>query len=198
MDKPRDHCGLFGVFNHPDAARLTYFGLHALQHRGQESAGIATSVRDEARGRQTMPVHKDFGLVLDVFDDEALFEQTLLGGLSGLGSPIGELTRGLWEFDAVINNLGASMPDGAPATKKVSASDTYGKQIAELVKKVGIGPDTAAQIGKFAGKGLAGAFEGQAAAGVASLLGIKTSGTGSAVGGALGGLTGIPGARAMK
>ena len=79
MDKPRDHCGLFGVFNHPDAARLTYFGLHALQHRGQESAGIATSVRDEARRRQTMPVHKDFGLVLDVFDDEALFEQTLLG-----------------------------------------------------------------------------------------------------------------------
>ena len=79
MDKPRDHCGLFGVFNHPDAARLTYFGLHALQHRGQESAGIATSVRDEARRRQAMPVHKDFGLVLDVFDDEALFEQTLLG-----------------------------------------------------------------------------------------------------------------------
>ncbi|HEX8298994.1 MAG TPA: amidophosphoribosyltransferase [Rubricoccaceae bacterium] len=79
MDKPRDHCGLFGVFNHPDAARLTYFGLHALQHRGQESAGIATSVRDEARGRQTMPVHKDFGLVLDVFDNEAIFEQTLLG-----------------------------------------------------------------------------------------------------------------------
>ena len=79
MDKPRDHCGLFGVFNHPDAARLTYFGLHALQHRGQESAGIATSVRDEARGRQAMPVHKDFGLVLDVFDDEAVFEQTLLG-----------------------------------------------------------------------------------------------------------------------
>ncbi len=78
MDKPRDHCGLFGVFNHPDAARLTYFGLHALQHRGQESAGIATSVRDEAGGRQTMPVVKDFGLVLDVFD-EPDFEQTLLG-----------------------------------------------------------------------------------------------------------------------
>lgn len=79
MDKPRDHCGLFGVFNHPDAARLTYFGLHALQHRGQESAGIATSVRDEARGCQTMPVVKAFGLVLDVFDDEAIFDQTLLG-----------------------------------------------------------------------------------------------------------------------
>ncbi len=79
MDKPRDHCGLFGVFNHPDAARLTYFGLHALQHRGQESAGIVTSVYDEARGRRTMPVLKDFGLVLDVFRDRELFDQTLVG-----------------------------------------------------------------------------------------------------------------------
>ena len=79
MDKARDHCGIFGVFNHPDAARLTYFGLHALQHRGQESAGIVTSVYDEAKGRKVMPVYKDFGLVLDVFDDEDLFETTLLG-----------------------------------------------------------------------------------------------------------------------
>ena len=79
MDKPRDHCGLFGVFNHPDAARLTYFGLHALQHRGQESAGIVTSVYDETRGRRTMPVVKDFGLVLDVFDDREAFEATLVG-----------------------------------------------------------------------------------------------------------------------
>ena len=79
MDKPRDHCGIFGVFNHPDAARLTYFGLHALQHRGQESAGIVTSVYDEAKGRKVMPVEKDFGLVLDVFDDEDVFETTLVG-----------------------------------------------------------------------------------------------------------------------
>ena len=79
MDKARDHCGLFGIFNHPEAARLTYFGLHALQHRGQESAGIVTSTFDEARGRHTMPRHKDFGLVLDVFNDSSLFETTLLG-----------------------------------------------------------------------------------------------------------------------
>ena len=79
LDKPRDHCGIFGVFNHPDAARLTYYGLHALQHRGQESAGIVTSVYDEARGRRTMPVLKDFGLVLDVFADKAQFDDTLVG-----------------------------------------------------------------------------------------------------------------------
>lgn len=79
MDKPRDHCGLFGVYNHPDAAHLTYLGLHALQHRGQESAGIVTSVYDEAGGRRTMPSMKDFGLVLDVFRDRERFEATLAG-----------------------------------------------------------------------------------------------------------------------
>ena len=40
-DKPREACGIFGIHSHPEAARLTYFGLYALQHRGQESAGIA-------------------------------------------------------------------------------------------------------------------------------------------------------------
>ena len=41
--KPRESCGLFGIFGEPDAAQMTYFGLHSLQHRGQESAGIASS-----------------------------------------------------------------------------------------------------------------------------------------------------------
>ena len=41
MDKFRDECGVFGIFGHPEAAHLTYLGLYALQHRGQESAGIA-------------------------------------------------------------------------------------------------------------------------------------------------------------
>ncbi|MHC4386649.1 MAG: amidophosphoribosyltransferase, partial [Planctomycetota bacterium] len=42
-DRPKDECGVCGIFGHPDAARLTYFGLYALQHRGQESTGIVTS-----------------------------------------------------------------------------------------------------------------------------------------------------------
>jgi amidophosphoribosyltransferase len=65
-DHFRDQCGLFGIFGHPEAARLTYLGLYALQHRGQESAGIAAS--DGTRIR----VHKAMGLVNDVFDDEVL------------------------------------------------------------------------------------------------------------------------------
>ena len=41
-DKLKEECGVFGVFGHPDAAALTALGLHALQHRGQESAGIVS------------------------------------------------------------------------------------------------------------------------------------------------------------
>lgn len=62
-DHFRDHCGLFGVFGHPDAARLTYLGLYALQHRGQESAGIVTS------DGQRLRLEKGMGLVSDVFDE---------------------------------------------------------------------------------------------------------------------------------
>ena len=63
MDESVKHyCGLFGVFGHRDAARLTYLGLYALQHRGEESAGIVTT-----DGRQ-LHVHRGMGLVSEVFD----------------------------------------------------------------------------------------------------------------------------------
>ncbi len=67
-DHFRDECGVFAVFGHPDAARLTYLGLHALQHRGQESAGIATVEGPSA----PMHVHRAMGLVQDVFNQEVL------------------------------------------------------------------------------------------------------------------------------
>lgn len=79
MRSVSDNCGVFGIYNVPDAARLTYFGLHALQHRGQESCGIVTSTFDEHRKRPIMPVHKDFGLVLDVFSNPNIFNSSLLG-----------------------------------------------------------------------------------------------------------------------
>jgi amidophosphoribosyltransferase len=64
---PRDACGVFGVWApNEEVAKLAYFGLYALQHRGQESAGIAVS-----RGGQIL-VHKDMGLVSQVFDENAL------------------------------------------------------------------------------------------------------------------------------
>ena len=74
-DGPRDECGVFGVYapGH-DVARLTYFGLYALQHRGQESAGIAT-----CEGGMLMTL-RDLGLVSQVFDEEKL--QGLAGDMA--------------------------------------------------------------------------------------------------------------------
>ncbi|MFP4473934.1 MAG: amidophosphoribosyltransferase [Desulfatibacillaceae bacterium] len=66
-DAPREACGVFGITNHPEAATLTYFGLYALQHRGQESAGIA--VRN---GGGDLRLHKNLGLVSDVFNTDIL------------------------------------------------------------------------------------------------------------------------------
>jgi amidophosphoribosyltransferase len=65
-DKPREACGIFGICGHPEAAPITYFGLYALQHRGQESAGISVA-RDG-----TIDEHRGMGLVSDVFDMERL------------------------------------------------------------------------------------------------------------------------------
>src|SRR5260370_490404 len=59
-------CGVFAIYGHAEAANLTYLGLHALQHRGQESAGIVTS-----DGRQLF-AHRAMGLVHDVFSQEQL------------------------------------------------------------------------------------------------------------------------------
>lgn len=75
-ERPREACGLFGIHGHPDASKLTYFGLYALQHRGQESAGIAVC-QDK-----TIVGHKGMGLVPDVFEMPHL-EQ--LHGLSAVG-----------------------------------------------------------------------------------------------------------------
>ncbi|MGI9666138.1 MAG: amidophosphoribosyltransferase [Acidimicrobiia bacterium] len=67
LDRPGEACGVFGVYGTDiDAARLSYFGLFALQHRGQESAGIAVSDSDN------ITVYKDLGLVAQVFDESVL------------------------------------------------------------------------------------------------------------------------------
>ena len=66
LDKLKDECGVFGIFGHPEAANLTYLGLYALQHRGQESAGIATADGEKMRLSRAM------GHVADAFDERAL------------------------------------------------------------------------------------------------------------------------------
>jgi amidophosphoribosyltransferase len=71
LHSPREECGVFGVFGHRDAAKLTYFGLYALQHRGQESAGIVSSTG------KSIYEHKGMGLVSEVFSE------SILNGLRG-------------------------------------------------------------------------------------------------------------------
>ena len=70
---PQHECGIFAVFGHPNAAVLTYYGLFALQHRGQESAGIVTSNGNGS----SFQIHRDMGLVSQVFGAEEL--ETLKG-----------------------------------------------------------------------------------------------------------------------
>src|SRR5690349_5458263 len=65
-DHFHDECGVFGIYGHAEAANLTYLGLHALQHRGQESAGIATAERG------ILGVHRGMGLVHDVFTPDVI------------------------------------------------------------------------------------------------------------------------------
>jgi amidophosphoribosyltransferase len=66
FDKFKDECGVFGIFGHPEAANMTYLGLYALQHRGQESAGIAASDREQVR------ISRAMGYVADIFDGATL------------------------------------------------------------------------------------------------------------------------------
>ena len=98
-DGPRDECGVFGVYApESDVARLAYFALYALQHRGQESAGIATS-----EGGHIMTV-RDLGLVSQVFDEEklrALQGEMAIGHVrySTTGSSAWENAQPVWRSD---------------------------------------------------------------------------------------------------
>src|SRR6059058_2959843 len=75
-DKFHEECGVMGIYAHPEASTLAYLGLHQLQHRGQESAGIASS------DGSTIYVHKAMGLVMDIFNEQAL---TQLPGSIAIG-----------------------------------------------------------------------------------------------------------------
>ena len=78
-DKPRCHCGIFGIYGHPQAAVMAYYGLHALQHRGQEATGIVTSEYLENREKKHFNMYKGVGLVADVFRDEKILKDQLKG-----------------------------------------------------------------------------------------------------------------------
>ena len=82
-DKKKDECGVFGIWalgQLEEAAHFTYLGLHALQHRGQESAGIVVT------DGETLHVHRAMGLVADIFDADVLAR--LKGGSALMRFPL--------------------------------------------------------------------------------------------------------------
>ena len=77
-DKPKCFCGVFGIFGSPASSLETYYGLHALQHRGQEACGIVTKNVTE-KGKSTFLIHKGEGLVSEVFGDSSILSDELKG-----------------------------------------------------------------------------------------------------------------------
>ena len=67
--KPKDECAVFGIYNHKDAASLTVLGLHALQHRGQDSTGIVTS------DIKNFFAHRGMGQVSEVFSESNVIKK---------------------------------------------------------------------------------------------------------------------------
>ncbi|HCM83758.1 MAG TPA: amidophosphoribosyltransferase, partial [Rhodospirillaceae bacterium] len=76
-DKLHEECGIFGVFNHPDASALTALGLHALQHRGQEATGVVSFDGSDFH------IHRAIGLVSETLNQTHVIER--LKGKSAIG-----------------------------------------------------------------------------------------------------------------
>ena len=79
IKKPRDECAVFGVFNNKDSAALTALGLHALQHRGQDSTGIVSYCKNQSK----FFGHRGIGQVSEVFGDSNIIKK--LEGMSSIG-----------------------------------------------------------------------------------------------------------------
>ena len=97
-------CGIFGIANHSDASQMTYLGLYALQHRGQESTGISSS-----DGGQVY-THKSMGYVADVFSEDVI---TKLKGLNAIGhtrySTAGDSKS---SFAEIVSGFDQTVPNG--------------------------------------------------------------------------------------
>ncbi len=99
-----EECGIFGIYNHPEAAKLTYLGLYALQHRGQESTGIVSS------DGFNVSAHRGMGLVNKVFNEEII--------------------RGLPGHLAIGHNRYSTMGSGIPVNSQPLLVSFFGEGIA--------------------------------------------------------------------
>jgi amidophosphoribosyltransferase len=129
LDSPREACGVFGVYApEEDVARLTYFGLYALQHRGQESAGIAVGDGDD------ILVYSKLGLVTQVFDEK------VLDGLTGTHS-IGHVRYSTTGSSARVENAQpafASRRDGGGIALGHNGNLVNPLELAREVEALGI------------------------------------------------------------
>lgn len=82
VDKARPNCAVVGVYGHPNASILTYYALHALQHRGQEASGITSIFYCEEKKRKKFAYKRGAGLVLDVFSEAGLLTDVLKGDMA--------------------------------------------------------------------------------------------------------------------
>ncbi|KAA0240342.1 MAG: amidophosphoribosyltransferase, partial [Chlorobiota bacterium] len=80
-EKPTCNCGVFGIYGSQNASLETYYGLHALQHRGQEACGIVTKSTNQ-KNHEVFSVHKGEGLVTEVFVDQEIFQHKLKGDVA--------------------------------------------------------------------------------------------------------------------
>ncbi len=79
FDKPKSNCGVFGIAGYPSASLMSYYGLLAQQHRGQEAAGIVTRYQDSQNKKIYFFSKKGLGLVSEIFDNEKIFIEDLKG-----------------------------------------------------------------------------------------------------------------------
>ena len=86
-DRLREECGVFGIFGHPDAAAITALGLHALQHRGQEAAGIVSFDGKRFHSERRL------GLVGDAFARREVIDRLPGTSAMGRGTPFTATTR---------------------------------------------------------------------------------------------------------
>ncbi len=93
LDAFHEECGVFGVYGHPEAANVAYLGLYALQHRGQESAGIVSS------NGKSLIAHRGMGLVADIFNASII---NSLEGTSAIGHNRYSTTSG-WQFLILVD-----------------------------------------------------------------------------------------------
>ena len=94
-DKPRDHCAVFGIYGHQQAAQLTYLGLLALQHRGQEGSGIVTCEHEALTGKHHFHIYLDASVVECLVDHSVALTSRIYTAPQG---PISANTNDLQSF----------------------------------------------------------------------------------------------------